>query len=92
MDGAAVERVKSFKFSGVHITDNLKWSRHTDLLVRKAQQRLFNLRRLKNFVLAPKTLTDFYRCTIESILWCWITVWNRKFTVRNHRALQRVVR
>jgi hypothetical protein len=68
IDGTTVEKVKSFKFLGVHITDNLKWSTHTDSMVKKAQQHLFNLRRLKKFGLAPKTLTNLYRCTIESIL------------------------
>jgi hypothetical protein len=37
----------SFKFLGIHITDKLNWSTHTDSVVKKAQQRLFNLRRLK---------------------------------------------
>jgi hypothetical protein len=37
----------------------------------KAQQYLYNLRRLKIFGMAPKTLTNFYRCTIESILLSW---------------------
>jgi hypothetical protein len=36
-------------------------------VVKKAQQRLFNLRRLKKFGWSPKTLTKFYRRTIESI-------------------------
>ena len=38
IDGAAVERIKSFKFIGMHITDDLKWSLHTDIVVKKAQQ------------------------------------------------------
>ena len=62
---SSVEQVESFKFPGVPITDDLKWSTHTDSVV-KEQQRLFNLRRIKKFVLAPKT--QFYRCTIERIL------------------------
>ena len=37
-------------------------------MVKKAQQRLFKLRRLKKFGLLTKTLTNLYRCTIESIL------------------------
>jgi hypothetical protein len=41
IDGTAVEKVESFKFLGVHITDKLKWSTHTDSVV-KAQQNLFN--------------------------------------------------
>ena len=51
-------KVESFKFLGVHITDNLKWTTHTDSVVKKAYQSLFNLRRLKKFGLSPKTLTN----------------------------------
>jgi hypothetical protein len=59
IDGTVVEKVESFKFLGVYITDKLKWSTHTDSVVKKAQQRPFNLRRLKKCVLSPKTLTNF---------------------------------
>jgi hypothetical protein len=83
IDGTAVEKVESFKFLGVHITDYLKWISHTDSVVKKVQQCLFKLRRLKKFVLAPKTLTNFYRCTIESILSGCITTWYRNRTTHN---------
>ena len=36
--GTAVEMVESFKFLGVHIIDKLKWSTHTDSVVKKAQE------------------------------------------------------
>ncbi len=36
-----MEWVSSFKFLGVHITEDLKWSAHTDAVLKKAQQRLF---------------------------------------------------
>ena len=49
--GTVVERVVSFKFLG-----KLNWSTHTDSIVKKAQQCLFNLRRLKKFGLSPKAL------------------------------------
>jgi hypothetical protein len=48
-------------------------------------------RLLKKFVSAPKTLTNFYRCTIESILSGSIAAWYGNCTTRNLRALQRVV-
>ena len=89
IDRTAVEKVESFKFLGVHITDKLKWTTHADSVV-KVQQSLFNLRRLKKFGLSPKTLTNFYRCTIESILSGCITTWYGNCTTRNHRSLQRV--
>jgi hypothetical protein len=38
IDRTAVEKVESFKFLGVHITDDLKLSTHTDSVVKKAQQ------------------------------------------------------
>ncbi|KAM9572505.1 uncharacterized protein ACWYII_005213 [Salvelinus alpinus] len=58
----------------------------------KAQQRLFNLRRLKKFGLSPKALTNFYRCTIESILSGCITAWYGNCSAHNRKALQRLVR
>jgi hypothetical protein len=50
----------------VDITEDLKWSLHTNTVVKKVQQCLFNLMKLKKFVLSPKTLNNVYRCTIES--------------------------
>ena len=81
-----------FKFLSAYITDKMKWSTHTDSVVKKAQQRLFNLRRLKKFGLSPKTLTNLYRCTIESILLGCITAWYDNCSAHNRKALQRVVR
>ena len=63
-----------------------------DSVLKKAQQRLFNLRRLKTFVLSPKTLTNFYGFTIESILSFCITAWYGNCTTLKLKALQRVVR
>ena len=75
------------KVESVHITDKLKWSIHTDTVVKNAQQCFFNLRRMKKFDLSPKTLTNFYRCIIESI-----TAWYDNCSAHNRKALQRVVR
>jgi hypothetical protein len=35
IDGAVVERVESFKFLGVHITNKLSWSKHTKTVVKR---------------------------------------------------------
>uniref|UniRef100_A0AAZ3RT66 LanC lantibiotic synthetase component C-like 2 (bacterial) n=1 Tax=Oncorhynchus tshawytscha TaxID=74940 RepID=A0AAZ3RT66_ONCTS len=61
-------------------------------MVKKVQQSLFNLRRLKKFGLSPKALTNFYRCTIESILSGCITTWYGNCSALNRKALQMVVR
>jgi hypothetical protein len=36
IDGAVVERVESFKFLGVHITNELSWSKHTKTVIKRA--------------------------------------------------------
>ena len=71
LTATAVEKVESFKFLGVHVTDKLHWSTHTDTVVKKAQQRLFNLRRLNKFDLIPKTLTNLYRCILSDCIIIW---------------------
>ncbi len=53
IDKTPVERVNSFKFLGVHITEDLTWSTHTDAVLKKAHQRLFFLRRLRKLEWAP---------------------------------------
>uniref|UniRef100_A0A8C6KS07 Reverse transcriptase domain-containing protein n=1 Tax=Nothobranchius furzeri TaxID=105023 RepID=A0A8C6KS07_NOTFU len=92
INGNAVERVSSFRFLGVHLAEDLAWSVHTNNSVKKAQQRLFFLRRLKRFGMSRRILRTFYRCAIESILTGCISTWYGNSTAYNHKALQRVVR
>ncbi|KAK1797545.1 hypothetical protein P4O66_000840 [Electrophorus voltai] len=86
-----LERVDSFRYLGVHISQDLSSSRHTNSLAKKAHQRLYYLRRLRDFRLPSKVLWNFYTCTIESILTGNITVWFGNSTKQNRQALQRVV-
>eukprot|EP00061_Rhincodon_typus_P006161 g26502.t1 len=44
-----VEKVKNIKFLGVTITVNLSWTSHINVKVKKAQQHLFFLKRLRKF-------------------------------------------
>ncbi|KAI4899027.1 hypothetical protein NFI96_000382 [Prochilodus magdalenae] len=92
INGAEEERVSSVRFLGVHLTDDLTWSLHTNKVVRSTHQRLFFLRRLRKFGLPPDILTNFYRRTIKSILTACITVWYGSCTAYDCKALKRVVR
>ncbi len=92
IDKTPVEQVNRFKFLGVHITEDLTWSAHTDAVLKKAHQRLFFLRPLRKFGTSPRILRSFYTCTVESILTGCITAWFGNSTAGNRRALQRVVR
>ncbi|KAK1795639.1 hypothetical protein P4O66_001136 [Electrophorus voltai] len=92
ISGTMVERVNSFRYLGVHISQDLSWSCHTNSLAKKACQRLYHLRCLRDFRLPSKILRNFYTCTIESILTGNITVWFGNSTKQDREALQRVVR
>ncbi|KAI5100188.1 gastrula zinc finger protein XlCGF28.1-like [Silurus meridionalis] len=87
-----VEKVDSFWYLGVHITQDLSWSCHTNTLVKKAWQRLYSLRRLRDFKPTSNVLKTFYTCTIESVLTSSITSRFGNSTMQDRRALQRVVR
>lgn len=70
-----VERVSSLKYLGVHISEDLTWTLNSTQLVKKVQQRLYFLRRLRKFGMLPKILSNFYSCIVEGILTSRITVW-----------------
>ncbi|KAI4871800.1 hypothetical protein NFI96_004239 [Prochilodus magdalenae] len=65
---------------------------NTSTITKKAQQRLYFLRRLRKAHLPPPILTTFYRGTIESILSSCITAWFGNCTASDRKSLQRVVR
>uniref|UniRef100_A0AAQ4Q545 Reverse transcriptase domain-containing protein n=1 Tax=Gasterosteus aculeatus aculeatus TaxID=481459 RepID=A0AAQ4Q545_GASAC len=86
-----VKRVSSFKYLGVHFSEDLTWTLNTTQLVKKAQLRLYFLR-LRKFGMSPKILSNFYSCIIESILTSCITVRYGSTSTMDRKRPQRVVR
>ncbi|KAI4905263.1 hypothetical protein NFI96_004837 [Prochilodus magdalenae] len=80
------------KVTRVHITENLTWSLNTSSIAKKAQQRLYFLRRQRKAHLPPPILTMFYRGTVESILSSCIIAWFGNCNASDRKALQRIVR
>ena len=68
-------RTVEIKFLGSTISSNLKWELNVVNIVKKAQQRLYFLRRLRSFGLTTQVMLNFYRAVIESVLIFSITVW-----------------
>ncbi len=92
INGATVERVSSTKFLGVHITEDLSWTNNTAALAKKAQQRLYFLRKLRRARAPAPIMCTFYRGTMESILTSCITVWYGTCNASCRKSLQRIVR
>ncbi len=68
ISGTPVERVSSFKYLGVNISEDLTWTTHIQTRVKKARQRLYHLRQLRKFRVPPTILKTFYSGAIESVL------------------------
>ncbi|KAL0147005.1 hypothetical protein M9458_057529 [Cirrhinus mrigala] len=88
---STVTSVETFRFLGTTITQSLKWDNHIDLIVKKAQQRLYFLCQLRKFNLPKGLLKQFYSAIIESILCTSISVWFSSATKTDLRRLQRIV-
>ncbi len=88
----SVERVSSFKYLGVNISEDLTLTAHIQTQVKKARQRLYHLRQLRKFRVSPAILKTFYSGAIESVLTQCISVWYSNATKQDCKALQRVVR
>ncbi len=74
ISGTPVERVSSFKYLGVNISEDLTWTAHIQTQVKKARQRLYHLRQLRKFRVSPAILKTFYSGAIESVLTQCISV------------------
>src|SRR4029434_2981239 len=83
--------VCSTKFLGVHISEDLSWATNSASLAKKAQRRLYFLRKRKRVKAPIPILNAFYRGTVESILSSCITVWGSSCTEHSRKALQSTV-
>lgn len=61
-----MEQVYSYKFFGITITENISWSSHINMLVKKAHKRLNFLWKCREAEFW--SLVNFYRGAIEHIL------------------------
>ncbi len=88
ISGTPVERVSSFKYLSVNISEDLTWTAHIQTKVKKSRQRLYHLRQLRKFRVSPAILNTFY----SGVLTQCISVWYSNATNQDCKALQRVVR
>ncbi|KAK1802581.1 hypothetical protein P4O66_004230 [Electrophorus voltai] len=72
--------------------ENLTWTLNTSSITKRAQQRLYFLRKLREAHLPSPILTTFYRGTVESILSSGIITWFGNCTAFDRKTLQRIVR
>ncbi len=74
------------------LVQDLSWTNNTAALAKKAQQRLYFLRKLRRARAPAPIMCTFYRGTIESILTSCITVWYGACNASCRKSLRRIVR
>ncbi len=79
-----VETVDSVRFLGTVINQDFKWKLNISSLIKKAQQRMYFL---KKFNLPKTMMVHFYTSIIESILTSSITIWCAASTAKDKGRL-----
>ncbi|TWW76503.1 hypothetical protein D4764_13G0011650 [Takifugu flavidus] len=88
--GTDVEFVKTYKYLGVHLNNNLDWTHNTDTFDKKGNSRLFLLRRLRSFGVQGQLLRTFYDSVVGSAIFYGIVCWSS--SIRDRRRMDRLVR
>lgn len=84
LDNTALESVSSYKYLGVHITNDLSWKKHIDFITNKANRMLGYLRR--NFHSAPSSIKLlFYKTIVRSQLEYASSIWDPHVEILIHQ-------
>ena len=90
LNNEAVEIVNQAKLLGVIISDDLKWDKNTEFLVKKANTRMQLLRKFSKFTKSIEEKMNIYVLYVRSILEQSCVVWHSSLTEENSKDLERV--
>ena len=82
--------VYSHKLLGVILTSNCKWHENTSYIVKKANRRIWYLRRLKALGASVDTLMDQYHKSLRSVLEFGAPLWTGSLTKTNIADIEKV--
>ena len=92
IEGECVEIVENYKYLGTIFDNKLKGSDHVSKIAKKANQRLYFVRKLKKIGVNRKVLTMFYRSVVESILSFNIVSWYGNCASKDRKKLKKVIK
>ena len=88
--GELLETVTETKLLGTVVTNNLKWDKNTENIVKKANKRMELLRRIAPFGTNKEEMKNLYILYIRSLLEQSCVVWHSGLTLENSQDLERV--
>ena len=90
LDNQLLETVHKTKLLGTIITSDLKWQENTNMLVKKAFQRMVILQKLKSFNVPTAEMVIIYKLYIRSILEQNCQVWHHSLSAEDSTCLEKV--
>ena len=90
LEDQILESVQETKLLGTIITSDLQWHKNTDMLVKKAFQRMIILNKLKSFNVSMEDMLTIYKLYIRSIVEQNCQVWHYSLTEEDQTNLERV--
>ena len=92
INGEVVERVDSYSYLGVEISNQLDWSLNTKRIQKKCCQRNYFVRKLRKFNVCQTITNLFYKSSVQSVLCYCLICWGGSLSVKNRVLLDRIVR
>ena len=90
MEGSSLDIVEEAKLEEVIFTNDLKWTRSSQYLVKSVSSRMEILRRLSSFNIPVEDLVHVYILYIRSILEQSSVLWHSTITQENQADIERV--
>ena len=90
LEDQILETVDETKLLGMIITSDLKWHKNTEMLIKKAFQRMIILNKLKSFNVSMEDMLVIYKLYVRSIVEQNCQVWHHSLTDEDQTNLERV--
>lgn len=91
INGESVDIVSNYKYLGCIVDSKLKGNDHVSKIAKKANQRLYFVRKLKKVGVGKKVLSSFYKSIVESIMCYCMTSWYGNVSKNDRKKLKRVI-
>ena len=90
VENTRVDLVDQVKLLGVVLTSNLSWSANTEFIIKRCNNKIWMLRRLKKLGADQQDLIDVYQKQIRSLTEFAVPVWNSSLTGDEIARLERI--
>lgn len=91
INGEDIEVVMNYKYLGTMIDNKLTWTCNTDAIYKKGMQRLYFMRKLRQFRVDRDMMRLFYHSFVESILCFCSVAWYFSLSVVNKNKLHKII-